>query len=350
MDIYGTIGPACADFDMLTEMFRLGMTGMRLNLSHVELSACRKWTEMIRKAAEAAGVIPRLLVDLQGPELRISVLEAPLRLREGEELLLSSGRETKERAVCVQELLLPVLNPGQKVLLDDGKILLDVTEICEQGARCIVRRGGMLASRKSIALPGVEIQLPTLTDNDRINLREARAHGVTGVMLPFVRSPKDLQNLRQELEKAGAPQLQVFAKIENMNGVKNLKSLLPHADHIVIARGDLGNSMPLWELPEVQADIARICQSAKKPFMVVTQMLASMEKNKVPTRAEVCDIFLAVSQGASSVMVTGETASGSYPAEVIRYLCQTTQHAVKYFETSGFPSATGAAGKNQPIR
>ena len=346
MDIYGTIGPACADFDTLREMFRLGMTGMRLNLSHVELSACQRWTEMIRKAAEAAGVSPRLLVDLQGPELRIGVLKAPLRLREGEQLLLSSSRVRNESVVCVQELLLSVLSPGQQVLLDDGKILLDVTEICEHGAKCNVRQGGMLASRKSIALPGVDLQLPTLTDSDRKNLREARAHGVTGVMLPFVRSPKDLQNLRQELEKAFEPQLQVFAKIENIDGVNNLESLLPHADYIVIARGDLGNSMPLWELPGVQADIARRCQRADKPFMVVTQMLASMEKSKVPTRAEVSDIFLAVSQGASSVMVTGETASGSYPTEAIRYLCQTTQHAAKYLETSGFPSAAGTAGKD----
>ena len=199
--------------------------------------------------------------------------------------MLSSSRVRNESVVCVQELLLSVLSPGQQVLLDDGKILLDVTEICEHGAKCNVRRGGMLASRKSIALPGVDLQLPTLTDSDRKNLREARAHGVTGVMLPFVRSPKDLQNLRQELEKAFEPQLQVFAKIENIDGVNNLESLLPHADYIVIARGDLGNSMPLWELPGVQADIARRCQRADKPFMVVTQMLASMEKSKVPTRA-----------------------------------------------------------------
>lgn len=344
MDIYGTIGPACADRKLLTEMFRLGMTGIRLNLSHTELAVCQQWTDWIREAAEAAGVIPQLLIDLQGPELRIGELELPLELTEGNEVLLKPlNRQQKDgqtqdigmknaanNILPVPDILLSELKQGQQILLDDGKILLTVKQRNDKQVCCLVQRGGLLTSRKSIALSKTEIKLPTLTESDHRNIREAKKHGVTGVMLPFVRRAQDLHDLRQELRDARAAELKIFAKIENLEGVENLNSLLPYADQIVIARGDLGNRMPMWELPVVQAKIAAMCQKAGKPFMVVTQMLASMEKNKVPTRAEVSDIFRAVSEGAASVMVTGETAAGSYPLEAIRYLCRTVECAQAY--------------------
>ena len=335
MDIYGTIGPACADINILTEMFYHGMTGMRLNLSHTGLSDCRVWTDRIQRAAEAAGICPRLLVDLQGPELRIGVIKSPIVLKEERKIVLKPQKESgalEEGTIPVPIQLLSRVKPGQQVLIDDGKLLLTVEEIDKERIFCRVQRGGTLTSRKSISISGVELVLPTLTDSDRKNIREAKKHGVTGVRLPFVRSCQDLQNLRQELTDAGAEELEVFAKIENMDGVRNLQSLLSCADQIVIARGDLGNCMPLWELPAVQAEVAEICTSAGKPFMVVTQMLASMENSKVPTRAEVSDIFQAVSQGASSVMVTGETASGKYPAETVKYLCRTVESAQKYLK------------------
>ncbi len=336
MDIYGTIGPACAELGILTEMFQMGMTGMRLNLSHIELSACREWTDKIKQAAEAAGVCPRLLVDLQGPELRIGVLKKPLELRIGTKIVLTSqcvNSCKEERAISIPGVLLPVMKEGQEVLLDDGKILLKVEEEGMEQICCRVQRGGLLSSRKSIAVPGTVAELPTLTESDQKNIREAKKHGVTGVMLPFVRKPRDLQNLKRELLEAEVPELEIFAKIENIDGVGSLKALLPYADQIVIARGDLGNSMPLWELPAVQAEIASVCRSQGIPFMVVTQMLASMEDSSVPTRAEVSDIFQAVSQGAASVMVTGETASGKYPAEAMKYLCRTVESARKYLNT-----------------
>lgn len=344
MDIYGTIGPACADCKLLTEMFRMGMTGIRLNLSHTELADCQQWTDWIREAARAAGIIPQLLIDLQGPELRIGELEQTLELKEGKKVILKpltanqiderredkGNQEISRSIIPVPEILLCSVSQGQQILLDDGKILLSVAQRSVSQICCRVQRGGLLTSRKSIALSNMEIKLPTLTESDHRNIREAKKHGITGVMLPFVRRAQDLQNLRQELEEAEVSELKIFAKIENLEGVENLGSLLPYADHIVIARGDLGNRMPLWELPVVQAKIAAMCQKAGKPFMVVTQMLASMEKNKVPTRAEVSDIFRAVLEGAASVMVTGETAAGSYPLEVIRYLCHTVQCAQAY--------------------
>lgn len=351
MDIYGTIGPACLDDKLLEEMFLLGMTGMRLNLSHTELSDCHEWTDKIKQAAKSAGVKPKILIDLQGPELRIGKLETPILLREGEQIILESQNreETKSKeldcglfgcqeygqsaaAISVPEPVIARMETGQQVLLDDGKIML-VVLASEQGRSCCqVSRGGILASKKSIALQGIELYLPTLTESDRKNLRQAREHGVTGVMLPFVSKAYQLQNLKRELLEMKEPELEIFAKIENLEGFHNLKHLLPYADHIVIARGDLGNRMPLWELPPIQAEIAKVCRKEKKPFMVVTQMLASMEEHKVPTRAEVSDIFRAVSEGAFSVMVTGETAAGRYPVEAMKYLCRTVQSAQEYLK------------------
>jgi len=330
IDIYGTIGPACAKPERLAEMFRLGMTGIRLNLSHTELADCREWTDMIRDAGRKAGMQPQLLVDLKGPELRVGAMDRPLNLTH--KRIINLG--TQPGDIPVPEEIFPYLKSGQEILLDDGKIQLEVADAAEACARCFVVRSGVLQSRKSIALPGISIHLPTLTESDKENIRAARAHGVTGVMLPFVRDAEDLKNLKQELLKADAAEIKIFAKIENMDGVRNLEQLLPYADHMVIARGDLGNSMPLWEMPAVQAEIAEKCRKAGKPFMVVTQMLASMETREVPTRAEVSDIFRAVIEGAASVMVTGETAVGRYPVEVIRYLANTVKSAVEYMNAS----------------
>ena len=343
-DIYGTLGPSCADLDLLREMFTLGMTGMRLNLSHMTLAEASPMIRLFKEAAAQAGVRPQLLIDMQGPELRVGVLKAPLRLEEGTSLLLCAdvpavpAASPGVSAVPVPPAVLSALKPGQDLLLDDSKLLLRVTEVpgaaLPGSAVAVVLRGGTLLSRKSIALPGVHIDSPAMTDADRKNLRYANEAGVTAVMQPFVRSPEDLKTVRAALKETGCPEVRLFAKIENQDGIRMIDSLIPEADEIVIARGDLGNAVPLWDLPGVQKTIAGKCRAAGKPFMVVTQMLASMEQRAVPTRAEVSDIFNAVLDGASSVMVTGETAAGKYPAEVIRYLVNTVRSAECYLRTS----------------
>ena len=218
----------------------------------------------------------------------------------------------------------------QEVLLDDGKLLLRVTEQTETGAVAEVLRGGVLRGRKSLALPGADLEPPTMTASDVENIRIAASCGVTGVMQPFVRSRRDLETVRQALDENGGANIRLFAKIENQMGLERLPEFLETADEIVIARGDLGNAMPLWELPAAQKRIEAQCRKAGKPFMVVTQMLASMEQNPVPTRAEVSDIFNAVADGAAAVMVTGETAVGKWPVEVIRYLSNTVQAAERF--------------------
>ncbi len=328
MEIYGTLGPSCGSREVLAAMFRAGMTGIRLNLSHVTLEESRGLIKLYHDAARDAGIpAPDLLVDMQGPELRIGRLEEPLRLEEGDLVRLS--------AIQAPEEVMPYLLPGRELLLDDGKILLSVLE----GGEARVLRGGILYGRKSLAGadPGMfrDLRLPALTRADRENLKLAKALGVTGVMQPFVRGPEDLRELRGAIREEGAGHLRIFAKIENLAGVEHLPELLPEADVIVIARGDLGNAVPLPELPGVQKNIAETCLAAGKPFLVVTQMLASMEENPVPTRAEVSDIFNAILDGASAVMLTGETAVGKYPAEAVRYLRDTAEQALLWNKARG---------------
>lgn len=316
VDVYGTLGPACASADTLEAMLRQGMTGVRLNLSHVTLPEAAPVVEALREAGRRCGMSPKLLIDMQGPELRIKALPAPLELRGGETVPIDFLPAEIREAIA----------PGQELLLDDGKLLLRA----QDRDSAVVLRGGTLLSRKSVALTGVELRLPPLTEADRQNLALARGFGVTGVMQPFVRCRADLEALRAALDEAGGEGIRVFAKIENREGVARLDELLPAADEIVIARGDLGNSGPLWELPVLQKRIAAACRSAQKPFMVVTQMLASMERSPVPTRAEVSDIFNAVLDCAASVMLTGETAVGSYPIDAICYMAQTVREAENY--------------------
>lgn len=317
LEFYGTIGPACADELTLRRMAEAGMTGLRFNLSHGSLAEHGDWLALAR----AAG-IRQILIDLQGPELRIGRLARPVQLEAGQTLRLGQG------GVPCPEALLRAVGPGQELLLDDGRLLVRVEAADAAGLDCTVLRGGVLQSRKSVAAPGAEIHCPTLTAEDRENLRAAQRCGVTGVMLPFVRGAEDLRTLRQALAEVGAPEIRVLAKIENLEGVRALPEFLHLADEIVIARGDLGNAMPLWELPACQKQLTQVCRSAGVPFMVVTQLLDSMQHSAVPTRAEVSDVYNAVLDGAASLMLTGETAAGQWPIQAMEYLVRTARTAL----------------------
>lgn len=323
VQIYGTIGPSCADTETLQEMFRMGMTGVRLNTSHVSVREAAPQIRMIREAAEASGKQAQILIDMQGPELRIGKLAAAMDLKTGQRVSLQKEADGMEGFIPIPEIVSQVLEKGREVLLDDGRIQLEM--IGRQEA--LVKRGGVLTASKSIALPGLELDAPAMTAQDASNIRDAVEYGVTAVMQPFVRSAEDLRAVRTCMDQSGGTGLRLLAKIENMSGVEHLENFFGLADEIVIARGDLGNAMPLWELPKVQQEISACCREAGVPFMVVTQMLSSMEHRAVPTRAEVNDIYHAVCDGAASVMVTGETAVGEYPVEVIRYLARTVETA-----------------------
>ena len=324
MDFYGTLGTACRDTDTLSALFRAGMTGVRLNLSHAGLEECRHLLlDIYRPAARAAGCSePQLIIDLQGPELRVGVLEQPVPFPEGGTVLLGEG------GVPVPAAVLAAAMPGHQISLDDSALLLAVEERREGVLVCRVLRGGELKSRKSLAILGVEPDVPALTADDLANLDLAGEMGVTHILQPFVRGKEDIAALRAALDARGLNHIKIMAKIENRRGLDHLDEIIAAADQICIARGDLGNSMPLWELPRVQKDIAARCVAAGREFCLVTQLLWSMEQRPVPTRAEVADIYNGVLDGASSLMLTGETAVGKYPLDAMEYLVKTAQTAL----------------------
>ena len=322
MEYYGTLGPTCCEPVILKKMFNAGMTGIRLNLSHSSLEESRAWIDHYFHAANQIQGEKKLMIDLMGPELRIGKLEGEMGLCKGAHVMLGHG------GILIPEQIFPHITRDQEILLDDGKIRLTAErKISERSWRCRILCGGILSSHKSIALPGCNIDNPTLTQADLRNLSIAKQYKVTDVMLPFVRNKEDLITLREALKQNHCEDIRIFAKIENMAGVEHLEELIPYCDYIVIARGDLGNAMPLSKLPKIQAHIAKICKAHNKDFMVVTQMLDSMIQNPYPTRAEVNDIYNAIHQGANALMLTGETAHGKYPVEAMKMLVDTAKES-----------------------
>ena len=324
--IFATFGPACGTKDILKKMIAAGMTGMRLNLSHTTLPASENYIRAYQEAAQELGKLPQILIDMQGPELRVGLLEEPILWKEEESVLLG------EKGIPVPNEVISAARPGDKILLDDGKIQIEVFAVSNDSLQATVLRGGLLRGHKSIKIENRNVKMPVLTEHDLENIRMAKEYGVTALMQPFVLSGEDLAYVRAVLKENQVEDIQIFAKIENRIGIENLENILPEADVVIIARGDLGNDMPLWELPVVQKQIERTCRKYNKPYVVVTQMLASMEENPVPTRAEVSDIFHAVMHGAWGGMITGESAVGKFPVEAVKYLVNTAREAEKYIK------------------
>ena len=272
---------SCADRATLDGLFAAGMTGARLNLSHTTLPQCAPLLEDIYwPAARACGRAAHLIIDLQGPELRVGTLTAPVALESGSRTVLGPG------GIPIPTAALEAAQPGDRISLDDSALLVQVEEKRPNGLFCRVERGGQLQSRKSLAILGREVHTPTLTQADLDNLAQAKRFGVTHILQPFVRGVEDVHTLRRAMAEAGLEHGKIMAKIENQRGLEKLDEIIDSADIVCIARGDLGNSMPLWQLPSAQKHIARACRSAGKPFFVVTQLLWSMQQRATLYRAK----------------------------------------------------------------
>ena len=321
LEIYGTLGPSCCDKETIKKMFELGMNGMRLNLSHCNLWDKKDWIDAFFEAKDELGIEADLLIDMRGPELRVSHIDVDVNIEEGKVIELSYP--------IIPKRVLENLEVDDKVLMDDGKIKLLIKEVHEESFKADVLRGGMLKNNKSIAIVGKSVEGDVLTESDILNLREAKNYGVTGIMQPFVNSAEALKEVKRTLKELSADDLKVYAKIENSHGFHHLEEMFDYCDCIVIARGDLGNAYGLTVLPVIQHRIENTCHKYHFPYMVVTEMLYSMQQKAVPTRAEVSDIFHAVYHGASIIMLTGETASGKFPVEAMKYFTQTASMALK---------------------
>ena len=317
--IVATLGPASSSDASLTAMMSAGVDVFRVNFSHGDLESkaelIRRIREISREFRRAVGI----LGDLQGPKIRTGLMAGgELKLVEGSEVRITT-REVIGAGDLIptsyQELPQDV-RPGDRILLDDGLMELEVLAAAGDEVRCRVRSGGMLRDRKGMNLPGVAVSVPALTPKDRADLLFCIREEVDFVALSFVRRAADVQELKDLIYEQGS-RLQVIAKIEKPEGVENFDAILEVADGIMVARGDLGVELNPEKVPLIQKRIIRKCNEAGKPVITATQMLESMIHNPRPTRAETSDVANAILDGTDAVMLSGETATGRYPLEAI---------------------------------
>jgi pyruvate kinase len=318
--VIATIGPACDSLETIKAMIRAGMNVARLNFSHGTHAEHRKRLEVIRRASDELNANVATMLDTKGVEIRTGrVAGGSVELATGGEFTLHTDERIGDaHGVSVSYRNLPrEVAPGSLILIDDGGIELRVSDVSRQAIRCQITRGGRLGDRKGVNLPDVTLAVEAMTPENRDDLTFAIDHDVTYIAASFVRSAADVLEIRKLLAEHGA-RIPIIAKIENKAGVQNLEEIVAAADGTMVARGDLGVEIPLPEVPIVQKKIIRTTVMNGKPVVTATQMLDSMQRNPVPTRAEVSDVANAILDGTSAVMLSGETAAGAYPVEAVR--------------------------------
>jgi pyruvate kinase len=317
--IVATLGPASGDAEVLGAMIDAGMDVARLNFSHGEPAEHLERLAVARRAAAARGASLAVLADLQGPKIRVGIVEGeryPLETGDECELVAGATRTLPPAIPIAYERLADDLAPGDRVLLDDGAIELEVRSIEGRRIRCVVRRGGTIRSRKGVNLPGVRVSAPSLTAKDREDLATAVEAGVDYVALSFVRRPTDVTEAKRAIAALGAD-LPLVAKLERREAIEHLDGILEVADAVMVARGDLGVELAVEKVPTLQKEIIANANARGVPVITATQMLESMVSSQRPTRAEASDVANAVFDGTDAVMLSQETAIGAFPIDAV---------------------------------
>jgi len=314
--IIATLGPASADRETIAALFAAGADVFRINMSHASHDGMRERVAMIRSLEEETGRSIGVLVDLQGPKLRLGAFpNGGADLHRGDAFVLdndpSPGGQT--RVYLPHPEILSSLAPGHRVLIDDGKVLLRVVDAAPGRASTLVEVAGRVSSKKGVSLPDTTIPTSAMTDKDRADLAAALEENIDWIALSFVQRPEDVV----EVKTIAKGRALVMAKIEKPQAVQRLDEIMAVADALMVARGDLGVEMPLEQVPGIQKRMTRLARRLGKPVVVATQMLESMITAPVPTRAEVSDVATAVFEGADAVMLSAESASGQYPREAV---------------------------------
>lgn len=325
-----TMGPACDSIELLKQMIQQGMTVARLNMAHGEPDEHVQRMKRVRQAAEEMNTFVPIMIDIKGPEIRIGKLkEASVQLMTGEQLILTTEEilgDATRIGVNYAEMNL-VVKPGNIILIDDGLIGLEVMEVTGADIHCKILNGGVLKPRKGVNLPGIKTTLPGVTERDKKHIAFGLENNVEMIAASFVRKGADIEEIRSILKQNQAEHVQIYAKIENQEGVDRINEIIEASDGIMVARGDLGVEVPIEDVPMVQIEIIQKCNLAGKPVIVATHMLDSMQVNPRPTRAEVSDVSNAVLQGADVVMLSGESAAGKYPVESVRTMAAVAKKA-----------------------
>ncbi len=326
-----TLGPASADEQVIEKMLQNGMNVARLNFSHGTHEEHAKTIERFRRVRDRMKVPAAVLLDTKGPEIRLGMFggDGRVTLETGNRFTLTA-REIVGDEHCVTVTyadLCRELKPGNRVLIDDGRVVLEVEELTDTDTICRVVEGGAISNRKGVNVPYIHLNMPFLSARDEEDLLFGIQHDVDFIAASFVRTAQDVISMRRFLDYHGGHKIRIIAKIENSEGVDNFEEILKYADGIMVARGDMGVEIAFERLPGIQKKSIRACYRSGKMVITATQMLESMIHSATPTRAEISDVANAVFDGTSAVMLSGETAMGDDPAHVVAVMARIVEQA-----------------------
>ncbi len=331
-----TMGPSTDDENVLRSLIKAGMNVARLNFSHGDYDEQLKRINMIKKLRSEMNQPIAILLDTKGPEIRIGEFQnKSVKLEKGQNFTLTTRNVLgSENEVSVSYSELPYrVKLGDRILIDDGLIELIAVETTDTDIKCFVRNGGTLSNKKSINLPGINLDMPYMTKKDKQDIIFGIQNGIDFVAASFVRCESDVKDVIDVLQKNNGSHINVIAKIENNEGVENIDSILAVSNGIMVARGDMGVEISYEKLPAIQKMLIKKCYAAGKMAITATQMLDSMVHNPRPTRAEVSDVANAVYDGTSAIMLSGETAAGDYPVESViamAEIAENTENSINY--------------------
>lgn len=324
--IVATLGPACSTKEVIKDMIDAGVNVFRINFSHADYADVKERIDIIRGLNNEFGYTTAILADLQGPKLRVGVMKEDVVVKPGDIITFQTAEDvpgTAERVYMNYKEFPRDVNPGERVLLDDGKLMFEALET--NGTTevvCKVIQGGPLKSKKGVNLPNTKVSLPALTKKDIKDALFAIENQVDWIALSFVRTPADLEELQDLIAKNSDHKIPIVAKIEKPEAVENIDKIVAFCDGLMVARGDLGVEIPAHEVPLIQKKLIHRAKTARIPVIVATQMMETMITSLTPTRAEVNDVANSVMDGADAVMLSGETSVGSYPVQVIEKMTQ----------------------------
>lgn len=324
--IVATLGPACSTKEIIKDMVDAGVNVFRINFSHADYADVKEKINLIRGLNDEFGYTTAILADLQGPKLRVGVMQEGIVVNDGDLITFTTAEEvlgTAEKVFMKYKNFPNDVNPGERILLDDGKLIFEIVST-DKNTEVVAKviQGGELKSKKGVNLPNTKISLPALTEKDIADAIFAISQDVDWIALSFVKTPQDLKDLQELIAKHSKHKIPIIAKIEMPEALENIDKILAYCDGLMVARGDLGVELPAYEVPLVQKELIRRAKTARIPVIVATQMMETMIYSLTPTRAEVNDVANSVMDGADAVMLSGETATGNYPVQVIEKMSQ----------------------------
>ena len=324
--IVATLGPACSTKEVIKEMIEAGVNVFRVNFSHADYDDVKSKIDIIRSLNDEYGYTTAILGDLQGPKLRVGVMKEDVVVHNGDLITFQTAEDvpgTAQRVYMNYKEFPKDVNPGEKILLDDGKLMFEAVETDRKTeVVCRVIQGGPLKSKKGVNLPNTKVSLPALTKKDIKDAIFAIGQKVDWIALSFVRTAEDLMELQDLIAKHSDHKIPIIAKIEKPEGVANIDKIVAFCDGLMVARGDLGVEVPAHEVPLIQKKLVNRAKTARIPVIIATQMMETMITSLTPTRAEVNDVANSVMDGADAVMLSGETSVGNYPVQVIEKMTQ----------------------------